>query len=80
MFITNYEFFTIPKAETVEIKCSRCGNKTKHFAVKKPVGIGIGLPFAKRPLLSAYHYYLVCPICRNPTKKINKDQLDALIK
>lgn len=81
MYFKDYEAFRVEDTKTVKMVCSNCGNESEHEACAEPVGITFGLPFAKKPWLSSHkRYYLICPICKNATKQIKKDEVLALKK
>lgn len=77
MFIKNYQPIPIKNTKFVELVCSNCNNRTQHRIHEAYYGPQIGLIFLKKPLLSLKKYYLICPICRNATKEISKEQVKA---
>ena len=80
MFLKDWQLTPVKNTKKVELICNNCGNKTKHEVFREPYGPAVGVVFAKKPWLSLNHYWLVCPICRNKTKQIKKEQLNALKK
>lgn len=78
MFIKNWEATPVKNTKKVKMICSNCNNETEHEVFAEPFGPSIGFIFAKKPWLSFKHYYLVCPICKNGTKKLTKEQMNAL--
>lgn len=67
-------------AATINRLCDNCNNVTEHFLVDQPYGLGLGLPFSKRPLLSTHRAYgLTCPICHSGIE-ISRDEAQALIR
>ena len=78
MFITQWDSTKVASAPTVKMVCGNCGNETEHELHEFPVGLSIGIPFFRKPLLSAHKYYYVCPTCHNASKEITKEQVRAL--
>jgi len=54
----------VPGAPAVHMECPNCAGDRDHVVLDQPTGIGFGLPFSKRPLVSSHRkHYLGCPVC-----------------
>ncbi len=81
MFFRNSSSERVPGAKTIKRICNNCGNETVHVLVDQPYGLQVGMPFAKRPLLSTHKAYaLSCPICGDTSCRLTKEQAKALQK
>ena len=69
----------IPIKNTTKLKmvCTNCNNDVEHEIFEEPYGFCVGIVFLKRPLLSLRRYWFVCPICKNGTKQLTKEQVNA---
>lgn len=75
-----YSIEVVQGAATVRRLCDNCNNVTDHVLVDQPCGVGIGIPFMKRPLWSSHRAHaLACPTCTWATP-ISKDEAEALIR
>lgn len=80
MQIGHHSVEVVKGAAKVERLCENCKNVRNFVLVDQPTGIGIGLPFMKRPFWSSHRVYaLVCPTC-SWTEPLSKDAAQALIR
>lgn len=78
MFFRNYSGWRLEGTNTVEIRCTNCGNTSSHFIYVVPVGFQFGVIFASKPLVGNRKYFLTCPICGNLAKEISREQAEAM--
>lgn len=68
-----------PEITPVVYPCSSCGMLTFHVVVEQPTGLGIKLPFARKPLATTGRDYgLVCNSCTTTTGITGRRFLEML--
>lgn len=68
-----------PEITPVLFPCTNCGGLTLHVAVEQPTGLGIKLPFARKPLATTSKSYgLVCNSCTCTTGLTGRRLIDLL--
>lgn len=79
MWFGEHSIEAVTGAGTVKRTCENCGNETEHVLVDQPYGLGFGIPFMKRPLVSTNRaYFLACPTCGGLNLRLTKDQAMGL--
>lgn len=80
MWFTHHSIEVVRNSNTVTRSCENCGNEGDHVLVDQPYGVGIGIPFMKRPLVSSHRgYFLACPTCGTLNLRLTKDQAKGLM-
>lgn len=80
MYFTRHSIEAVKGAATVERLCDNCHNVAHHVLADQPTGIGVGIPFMKRPFWSSHRaYFLVCPVCEE-LATVTTDEAQALIR
>lgn len=62
----------------VALECPKCHNTTGHVVCAFPDGVCVGLPFLRKPWWSLKKFFLICPVCHNPTKQLTKSEAAKL--
>jgi hypothetical protein len=68
-----------PEIAPVVYPCANCGTLTFHVVVEQPTGLGIKLPFARKPLATTgKDYGLVCNSCTSTTGITGRHLIEML--
>jgi len=69
----------IPEITPIVFPCTNCGGITLHVAMQQPTGVGIKLPFARKPLATlSKEYGLICNACTCTTGISGRRIIDLL--
>jgi len=80
-FFNGNNSWRIDNAKTVTKKCLNCNNTGEHYAIGCFSGLHIGFIFQPTSTrLGPKKYFLVCPVCGQPSKELSKLELEHLKK
>ncbi|MBN2577631.1 MAG: hypothetical protein JXB10_01390 [Pirellulales bacterium] len=75
----NWPITVLSSIPPILYPCTNCGSITLHVVGEQPTGIGIQIPFTKKPLASTGRgYHLICNECTTISTQLKKETITML--